>query len=101
MAIGAITSSIVGPSASGALQTGTQSAKPTSSFSAFLSHELDKANQLGQTADSLAQSYASGGSVSTAQLMIAEQQATLSVDMVAQVSNRVQQAYRTVMNMQV
>lgn len=97
MSIGAITPNLVNST----VQLGTHAAKPVSSFGQFLSNELEKAKQLGQTADNLAQSYASGGNVSAAQLMIAEQKATLSVDMVAKVSNHVQQAYQTVMNMQV
>lgn len=56
---------------------------------------------MSQNANQLAQSYATGGSVTAAQLMIAEQKASLGVDMVAQVNNRVQEAYRTIMNMQV
>lgn len=71
------------------------------SFSSFLGQELDKVNAASQNADQLAQSYAMGGSVSSAQLMIAESQATLGVDMLSQVTNRVQQAYSAMMNMQI
>ncbi|GMA61570.1 flagellar hook-basal body complex protein FliE [Alicyclobacillus fastidiosus] len=82
--------------------TSTQSpAAGQTSFSDFLSQELDKVNQMSDTADQLAQSYATGGSVTASQLMIAEQQASLAVDMVTQVASRVTSAYQTMMNMQV
>ncbi|WAH35408.1 flagellar hook-basal body complex protein FliE [Alicyclobacillus dauci] len=71
------------------------------SFADFLGQALDKVNQISQNADQLAQSYATGGQVTAAQLMIAEQQASLAVDTVVQVNNRVQQMYSTMMNMQV
>ncbi len=78
-------------------------AKPTSgkSFADFLGDELNQVNSLSQNADQLAQTYAMGGNVSTAQLMIAESQASIAVDMLSQVGTRVQQAYSTMMNMQV
>lgn len=71
------------------------------SFADYLGKALDQVNAVSQHADALAQSYAMGGNVSTAQLMIAESQASLGVDMLAQVGTRVQQAYSSVMNMQV
>ncbi|GEO24805.1 hypothetical protein AAC03nite_05900 [Alicyclobacillus acidoterrestris] len=71
------------------------------SFSDFLAQELDKVNEVSATADQMAQSYATGGSVTATQLMIAEQQASLAVDMVSQVASKVTSAYQTVMNMQI
>lgn len=98
--IPAISSSFLTPTAS--LTGGASSNAATGpSFSNFLGQALDKVNAASQNADQMAQSYALGGSVSAAQLMIAESQATLGVDMLSQVTNRVQQAYTTMMNMQV
>lgn len=99
MAVGAVQSALAMNPAYGSGTT--NAATGQTSFSNFLSKELDKVDKLGQSADSLSQAYATGGSVSTAQLMIAEQQASLAVDMVSRVASRVQSAYSTVMNMQV
>ncbi|SIS90699.1 flagellar hook-basal body complex protein FliE [Alicyclobacillus vulcanalis] len=71
------------------------------SFSDYLGHALDEVNQTVDRADQLAVQYASGGSVSTADLMIAETQASLAVDLLSQTATRVQQAYQTLMNMQI
>jgi flagellar hook-basal body complex protein FliE len=95
-AISAVTPSLLQTSAPQAVSAGQQP-----SFADFLGQELDKVNQASQNADQLAQSYATGGNVTAAQLMVAEQQASMSVDMLTQVTNRVQDSYRTLMNMQV
>ncbi|MFD1674707.1 flagellar hook-basal body complex protein FliE [Alicyclobacillus fodiniaquatilis] len=95
-AVSAVSNAMQG-TATPKLQTGSSGP----SFSAFLGQELDKVNQITANADADAQSYATGGSVTAAQLMIAEEQASLAVDTVSQVSSRVQNAYSTMMNMQV
>ncbi|MFB5191425.1 flagellar hook-basal body complex protein FliE [Alicyclobacillus fastidiosus] len=100
MAIQGVQSVLSG--ALGQMTSSTQApASGQPSFSDFLAQELDKVNQVSDTADQLAQSYATGGSVTASQLMVAEQQASLAVDMVSQVASRVTSAYQTVMNMQV
>ncbi|MDI9259060.1 flagellar hook-basal body complex protein FliE [Alicyclobacillus sendaiensis] len=71
------------------------------SFSDYLGKALDEVNQVSARADQLAVEYASGGPVSTADLMIAETQASLAVDLLSQTATRVQQAYTTLMNMQI
>jgi flagellar hook-basal body complex protein FliE len=71
------------------------------SFSKYLESALDQVNQTSEEADNLAASYAAGGPVTLDQLMIAEQQASLSLDLVVQVRNRVVSAYQSIMNMQV
>lgn len=96
--------SSIGTGLSAQLATGASSStKPVAgkSFADFLGQELNQVNSLSQNADGLAQTYAMGGNVSTAQLMIAESQATVAVDMLSQVGTRVQQAYSAMMNMQV
>jgi flagellar hook-basal body complex protein FliE len=71
------------------------------SFTKYLENALDQVNQTSEAADRLAASYSSGGPVTLDQLMIAEQQASLSLDLVVQVRNRVVNAYQSIMNMQV
>ncbi len=73
----------------------------TPGFGQFLSDALGSANQLTNSADTAAAQYAAGGPVSLDQLMIAEQKASLAVDLVVQVRNRAVSAYQTIMNMQV
>lgn len=70
-------------------------------FAQMLGDALNQANSLSSQADSLAASYAAGGPVSVDNLMVAEQKASLGLDMVVQVNNRVVSAYQSVMNMQV
>lgn len=70
-------------------------------FANYLSQAIDQANQLSTNADSLTAQYAAGGPVSVDQLMVAQQQASLALDMVVQVNNRVVSAYQSVMNMQI
>lgn len=71
------------------------------SFGAFLSQAVDQANNLSNQADVTASSYAAGGPVSVDQVMISEQKASLALDLVVQVRNRVVSAYQSIMNMQV
>lgn len=70
-------------------------------FAQFLGNALSQANQLSNNADTSAAVYAAGGPVSLSNLMIAEQKASLALDLVVQVRNRVVSAYQSVMNMQV
>ncbi|WP_206830802.1 flagellar hook-basal body complex protein FliE [Alicyclobacillus fructus] len=83
------------------LTSATGGSSGAMSFSDYLGKALDEVNQLASRADDLAVEYASGGEVSTADLMIAETQASLAVNMLSQVATRVQQAYTTLMNMQI
>ncbi len=78
-----------------------QTAASFPSFGQFLQSGLDSTNQLLNQADTTASVYAAGGPVTVDQLMIAEQQATLALDTVVQVRDRVLNAYQTIMNMQV
>lgn len=85
------------PASSVATTAGNQG----TSFGAYLQAALHQANSTVTNADALASQYAMGGNVSVQQLMIAEQQASLAVDTVSQVSNKVVTAYQSVMNMQI
>lgn len=94
----------IGPLSSLSNLTPTQTVSSTSSgpgFAQYLAQSLDKANTLSTTADQMSASYAAGGPVSVDQLMVAEQQASLAVDLVVQVRNRAVSAYQSIMNMQV
>lgn len=79
----------------------TQSGNGSQGFAGFLSDAVDQASAVSNQADQLAASYAAGGPVSIDQLMVAEQKASLAVDLVVQVRNRVVSAYQSIMNMQV
>ncbi|GLG00557.1 hypothetical protein Alches_05960 [Alicyclobacillus hesperidum subsp. aegles] len=96
-----VSSALATPGSLGGSQPGGAGSTSGTSFGAFLAHAMDQVNSLSQSADQMAVSYAAGGPVSTAQLMIAESQATLAVDMMSQVATRVQQVYSTMMNMQI
>ncbi len=78
-----------------------QAAGSTEGFGQFLQNALDSTNQLSNQADAMSASYVAGGPVSVDQLMIAEQKASLALDTVVQVRNRVVSAYQSIMNMQV
>ncbi|MDQ0190562.1 flagellar hook-basal body complex protein FliE [Alicyclobacillus cycloheptanicus] len=90
----------VGQSAS---QTGTQGAgsSPAGGFASALGSAIDQVDALSNQADQMAASYAAGGPVTVDQLMVAEQQASLAVDLVVQVRDRAVSAYQTIMNMQI
>lgn len=73
----------------------------SSGFSDFLRNAINQANDFSNQADGLSATYAAGGPVSVDQVMIAEQKASLAVDLVVQVRNRAVSAYQSIMNMQV
>jgi flagellar hook-basal body complex protein FliE len=70
-------------------------------FATYLAQALDQVNALSNNADQLATEFAAGGPVTVDQLMIAEQKASLAVDLVVQVRNRIVNAYQSIMNMQI
>lgn len=93
--------SITGNSPVNLNQPAASGSSTNGNFAQFLSNAVNQANQLSNTADSTAASYAAGGPVSLSDLMIAEQKASMALDLVVQVRNRVVSAYQSVMNMQV
>jgi flagellar hook-basal body complex protein FliE len=82
---------------------GVNAASPSqdTGFATYLAQALDQVNALSNNADQLAAEFAAGGPVTVDQLMIAEQKASLAVDLVVQVRNRIVNAYQTIMNMQI
>lgn len=91
--------------AAAAGSTGTSHTGAASSasggFAQALANAVDQTNNALQSADQMASTYAAGGPVSIDQLMVAEQQASLSLDLVVQVRDRVVSAYQSIMNMQI
>ncbi|QRF23724.1 flagellar hook-basal body complex protein FliE [Alicyclobacillus sp. TC] len=86
------------------LQTSSKSSAHHTSgenFLQYLQNALGQVNQLSQNADQTAIDYAEGGNISIDQVMVAEQKASIALDALVQVNNRVVNAYNTVMNMQV
>lgn len=70
-------------------------------FAQFLSNAVDQANQVSNAADTAAASYAAGGPVTMGDLMVAEQKASLALDLVVQVRSRAVSAYQSIMSMQI
>jgi flagellar hook-basal body complex protein FliE len=87
-------------SAANAASSGN-TASSSGNFAQTLANAVDQTNNALQTADNMASSYAAGGPVSLDQLMVAEQQASLSLDLVVQVRDRAVSAYQSIMNMQI
>lgn len=79
----------------------TNTASSSGDFAKTLANAVDQTNNALQSADNMASTYAAGGPVSLDQLMIAEQQASLSLDLVVQVRDRAVSAYQSIMNMQI
>jgi len=73
----------------------------SANFGKFLSDALNQANDLAGAANTSAQTYAAGGPVTLDQVMVDEQKASLALNLVVQVRDRVVSAYQTIMSMQV
>ena len=71
-------------------------------FSTLLKQSIDKVNELQQTSGDLAKAFEIGdSSVSLAEVMIARQKSSVAFESVLQVRNKLMEAYREVMSMQV
>lgn len=83
--------------------SGVSSGSPSGAvgFAKFLDQAIGQANNLTNQADQLSAEYAVGGPISVDQVMIAEQKASLALNTVVQVRDRVVTAYQSIMNMQV
>jgi len=71
------------------------------SFSDFLKSTLDQVNQAQNASDAATQNLNTGGPTSMHEVMIAAEEADLSVRMLVQIRNQALQAYNTIMGMQV
>lgn len=82
----------------------TQQTPPTTgapSFGELLSSQLDKVAQSQGKADLMTQQLVSGGSVELHEVLIATQEAKLMLEMTMQVRNKVVEAYKEIMTMQI
>lgn len=71
-------------------------------FSNLLQQSIDKVNELQQTSSQLGKAFEIGdANVSIAEVMIAKQKAGIAFQSVLQVRNKLMDAYREVMSMQV
>lgn len=71
-------------------------------FSELLKQSIDKVNELQQTSGDMAKAFELGDpSVSLAEVMIAKQKSAVAFQSVLQVRNKLMEAYREVMSMQV
>lgn len=80
-----------------------QATKPeagTESFSAMLKSQLQKVEQSQIKADSLTQEMMTGGKVELHEVLIATEEARLMLELTMQVRNKVMEAYKEMMNMQ-
>jgi flagellar hook-basal body complex protein FliE len=72
------------------------------SFSALLKQSIDKVNELQQSSGDLSKAFELGEpGVSLADVMIAKQKSAVAFQSVLQVRNKLMEAYREVMSMQV
>ena len=72
------------------------------SFSNLLKQSIEQVNELQNTSGTLAKSFEMGDpSVSLAEVMIARQKSSIAFQSVLQVRNKLMEAYREVMSMQV
>jgi flagellar hook-basal body complex protein FliE len=71
-------------------------------FSTLLKQSIDKVNELQQSSGDLSKAFELGDpSVSLAEVMIARQKSSVAFQSVLQVRNKLMEAYREVMSMQV
>lgn len=79
---------------------GVKGAEPSSGFGEILSKSIDAVNQQRQEADLLAQGLASGEHANIHETMIAMEKAGISFRLMTKVQQKVIDAYREVMRMQ-
>lgn len=73
----------------------------TPSFGELLSSQLEKVAQAQGKADAMTQQLVSGGNVELHEVLIATQEAKLMLEMTVQVRNKVVEAYKEMMTMQI
>lgn len=77
-------------------------AEPASGFGDLLKQSLDGVNELKQTSSRLGDAFVSGDpNVSLAEVMIAKQKASIAFEATLQVRNKLVDAYKQIMAMQV
>lgn len=83
----------------GAAPRGTETI--SRSFAALLKEKLEEANSLQHQADALTQQYLTGKVEDVHQVMLALEQANLSLQLLVQVRNKVIEAYQEISRMQI
>jgi flagellar hook-basal body complex protein FliE len=79
-----------------------QSSESGANFSTLLKQSIDKVNELQQSSGELSKAFELGDpGVSLAEVMIAKQKSSVAFQSVLQVRNKLMDAYREVMSMQV
>jgi flagellar hook-basal body complex protein FliE len=86
------------PIAGGVLKTPVEMPKET--FGHLLNHQLQKVDQAQTKADELSQKLVSGMEVELHDVLIAAEEAKLMLEMTVQIRNKVIEAYKEMMNMQ-
>lgn len=86
------------PITGGVLKTPVET--PKESFGDLLNHQLQKVDQAQINADELSQKLVSGMEVELHDVLIAAEEAKLMLEMTMQVRNKVTEAYKEMMNMQ-
>jgi flagellar hook-basal body complex protein FliE len=86
------------PITGGVLKTTVET--PIESFGNLLNHQLQKVDQAQTKADELSQKLVSGTEVELHDVLIAAEEAKLMLEMTVQIRNKVIEAYKEMMNMQ-
>jgi flagellar hook-basal body complex protein FliE len=81
--------------------TGNSAAEGPSAFKNYLLDSIKQVNDMQQQADSAVEKFATGGDVSTAEVLTAVQKADLAFKMMLQVRNKLVQAYQEVVDIRV
>lgn len=71
------------------------------SFASVLQDAIDQVNNSQNSADSMTTQLINGGNVDLSQVMVAQQEANITLQTAVQVRNKVIDAYQQIMNMQV
>ncbi|SFC07094.1 flagellar hook-basal body complex protein FliE [Bacillus sp. OV322] len=90
--------------AAGNTTAAAQSATPyesQKSFASVLKDSIEKVNEAQVNSDTLTQKLANGGNVDLHQVMIASQQANITMQAALEVRNKVVEAYQEIMRMNI
>lgn len=85
----------------GATSAGSANGTPAPGFSDALANGIQQVSDLENTADAMIQDLATGGPTKIHEVMIANAQSSLAVDMLVQVRDRGLEAYQEIMRMQI
>jgi len=80
---------------------GKDAAQGADSFKNYLLDSIQQVNEMQQQADSAVEKFATGGDVSSAEVLTAVQKADLAFKMMLQVRNKLVQAYQNVEDIRV